>query len=199
MERIIVNRTTLAILGLFILALIPVGGSLYRIADVSLVAPTPDSVRFHDAPLPILLHATGAALFLVLGALQFRPRRGLWHRRAGKVAMVAGLVGALAGLWMTLTYPSEPANPPVLQVIRLTVGPLWALAIILAFVAIRQRDFARHRAWMMRAYAVGAGAGTAVLMIPLFGMVYGQAVAWTLNLIVAEYLVRRQNLKGARI
>ena len=37
-------------------------------------------------------------------------------------------------------------------------------SIVLAWAAIRQRDVARHRAWMVRAYALGQGAGTQVLI-----------------------------------
>ena len=35
-----------------------------------------------------------------------------------------------------------------------------AAAIVLGFTAIRRRDIAAHRAWMIRAYALGLGAGT---------------------------------------
>ena len=38
-----------------------------------------------------------------------------------------------------------------------------ALAIVLGLAAIRRRDIARHRAWMIRGYAIGLGAGTQAL------------------------------------
>ena len=37
-----------------------------------------------------------------------------------------------------------------------------AAALVLGFAAIRRRDLPAHRAWMIRAYAVGLAAGTAV-------------------------------------
>ena len=44
--------------------------------------------------------------------------------------------------------------------VRLLVGSAMAASIVLAFTAIRRRDIPTHRAWMIRAYALAAGAGT---------------------------------------
>ena len=73
--------------------------------------------------------------------------------------------------------------------------------ICLAVLAIRRRDLARHEAWMIRAYALAQGAGTqAVLMLPPT-LVLGEVthltrdvlmvLAWALNVVVAEWLIRR--------
>lgn len=35
--------------------------------------------------------------------------------------------------------------------------------IVLGIIAIRRRDLAAHRAWMVRGYALGIGAGTQAL------------------------------------
>ena len=41
-----------------------------------------------------------------------------------------------------------------------------AIAIVVAFLAIRRGDVRTHSAWMTRAYAIGLGAGTQVLHLP---------------------------------
>ena len=53
--------------------------------------------------------------------------------------VVAGLVVAGSGLWMTLFYPGAPGGD-LLWAIRLMVGSAIAASIVLAFTAIRRRD-----------------------------------------------------------
>jgi uncharacterized membrane protein len=40
-----------------------------------------------------------------------------------------------------------------------------ALSLCLGVAAIRRRDISRHRAWMLRAYALGLGTGTQVVTL----------------------------------
>ncbi|GAA3445696.1 membrane protein [Planomonospora venezuelensis] len=167
---------------------------------------TPENARFFAAPLPVVLHIVGVSLYSVLGAFQFaagfRRRRPGWHRAAGRVLVPAGLVAALSGLWMTLFYPLPAGDGDLLSAIRLVFGSAMALAIVLGLAAIRRRDVARHRAWMIRGYAIGLGAGTQVLThVPWF-LVLGtpgefpramlMAAGWVINLAVAEWVIRRR-------
>jgi hypothetical protein len=85
---------------------------------------------------------------------------------------------------------------------RLILGPLMALSIILAFIAIRRHDIEQHRAWMLRGYAIGIGAGTqAVVHIPYFILIgvpdqmmhtILMGAAWGINMAVAEWVIYRQ-------
>ena len=68
----------------------------------------------------------------------------------------------------------------------------------------RRRDVTRHRAWMIRAYALALGAGTQVFVLIAategFGgsvLAYdlGMGASWLLNLAVAEYMVRRRGIR----
>ncbi|MNY10226.1 hypothetical protein D3C86_1431890 [compost metagenome] len=71
------------------------------------------------------------------------------------------------------------------------------------YLAIRKRDIPRHRAWMMRGYALGMGAGTQVFThIPWFLLpaTHGElartvcmAAGWAINLAVAEWLIARHD------
>ena len=75
-------------------------------------------------------------------------------------------------------------------------------ALIWALVAIRHGNVARHRAWMIRAYAVGMGAATiSFIMLPIF-LITGKAVqgygadllfvaSWGINVAIAEWVIRR--------
>jgi hypothetical protein len=195
---------------LLLLAVVPVGSALFRLIDISLWPATADSLRFHAAPIVTALHAGGGALFLALGPLQLIPalRRRAWHRMAGRVVLVSGLVAALSGIVMTLTFPQEPSNGPLLQGLRLAFGAAWAGWLVLAYLAIRAGDVPLHRAQMARAMAVAFGGATSAPLLGLWLLAGGeftplanttiQGATWVLNLAIVELaLLRRPARKGA--
>ena len=81
----------------------------------------------------MIVHIVGAAIYALVGAFQFVPRfrrsHRTWHRRAGRVLIVAGLLVAGSALWMTLLYAAKPGTGDLLYVLRLVFGsalvPLW--------------------------------------------------------------------------
>jgi uncharacterized membrane protein YozB (DUF420 family) len=162
----------------------------------------PADHRFAGFPGALVAHIAGAAGFALVGAFQFVPRlrRRSWHRRAGRVVAGAGLVVAVSALWLTLFYDPQPGSGTLLFVFRLVLAPAMAACLVLGFVAIRRRDVAAHRAWMMRAYALGLGAGTQALTEGIGEGLFGHGVlvadlsrgaAWAINLGIAEWLIRR--------
>ncbi|WP_054814812.1 DUF2306 domain-containing protein [Nocardia arizonensis] len=190
-------------IGLVLLGAIPVLAGGIRVAELSGTAEvTADNARFFAAPAPILVHVIAASLFTVLGALQFAPRHGRWHRRVGRLLAPLGLAAALSGLWMTLTYPLPEHDSDLLNTFRLLFGSGMAVSILLGVSALRRRDFARHGAWMTRAYAIGMGAGTQALLLGFWEGATGatdalaravlSGAAWALNLAVAETVIRRR-------
>jgi uncharacterized membrane protein len=166
----------------------------------------PAEERFAGFPLPVALHILGAATYVLLGTLQFVPRfrrrHRTWHRRAGRVLTVAGLLVAASALWMTLLYAAKPGTGDLLYVLRLVFGCALAGCLILGFTAIRRRDIPAHRAWMIRAYAIGLAAGTQAFTEGIGQALLGtgelqgdlaKGAGWALNLAVAESVIRRPN------
>lgn len=193
--------------GLMALSVVPVVAGTFRLVQLAGgVQITPDNARFFAAPLPVVLHIVGATVFCVFGALQFAPgfrhRLPNWHRAAGRLLVPCGLVAALSGLWMTQFYPPVNHDGPILYAIRLLVGSAMLVFLCLGFAAIRRRDITHHRAWMMRGFALGLGAGTQVLThLPwfLFPSIQGEltralfmGAGWAINLAVAEWFISRQ-------
>jgi uncharacterized membrane protein len=192
-------------LWLILLMAIPVLFGILRLYWLATGAEiTPENFRFFDQPLPVVVHIIGAIIYSVVGAFQFsagiRKRFPSWHRSAGRVLFAAGLAAALSGLWMTFAYPLGDVQGPILFAIRLVVGAAMALWLVQGVLAAIDRRFGEHRAHMMRAYAIGLGAGTQVLVIAPYAIVLGQpdqvtydllmGFAWLLNLVIAEWVIR---------
>lgn len=170
----------------------------------------PADARFDTLPLALVGHIVGSGTYALVGTLQFLPRfrrrHPAWHRRAGRVLTATGLLVATSALWLTLFYPPKPGTGDLLYVSRLLVASAMAGGLVLGLAAIRRRDIAAHRAWMVRAYAIGLGAGAQVLTEGLGGAVFGTGVladdlakgaGWVINLAVAEWVIRAP-VRGSR-
>ncbi|GMV17865.1 MAG: DUF2306 domain-containing protein [Myxococcales bacterium] len=193
---------------LLALSLVPtVGGAARLISVASERVATPDDSRFLGAPVPVVVHILSATLFCWLGAFQFsrgfRLRWRGWHRRAGRWLALAGLLAGLSGLWMTAFYriPAD-LQGTLLHGVRLAVGALMIASIVLAVSSILRRNVARHEAFMIRAYALGQGAGTQALVLGPWMLIAGETggltrdllmtLAWGINVLVAEWVIRRR-------
>ncbi len=196
--------------GLLALAVIPVLGGVGRLVEVLGGAEIlPKDPRFAASPVPLVAHILAAVGYAVLGAFQFsarlRRRWPGWHRRTGRLLVVLGLIVAFSGLWMTLAYPRQDGTGEILWVVRLLASSATGLSLILGLVAIRSRDVVRHRAWMIRAYALALGAGTQAFTVGFGEAVFGSGVVrtdlmmaagWVINLAVAECIIRRAVARG---
>lgn len=193
--------------GLILLAIVPAIAGVARVASVaSGTNLSPDDARFHDAPVPVVLHMLSAVPFGLLGALQFsraiRRRWPAWHRGAGRVLLVCGVLAAVSGLWMTVTYPWPAGDGVALYTERLIVGGAMMATLSLSVVALWRRQYRVHGAWMMRSYAIGMGAGTQVLTHLPYLVVGGwpdestraalMGAGWGINVLVAEWVIARR-------
>lgn len=192
--------------GLLLLSFIPIAAGAFRLTQlVGGAAITPANARFFASPVPVMLHIVTVTIYAFVGAFQFVPslrrRWPAWHRAAGRVLIVSGLIAALSGLWMTLFYPWPAGDGVVLYTLRLLFGTAMVASILLGVAAIGQRNFVQHDHWMRRGYAIGLGAGTqALTQLPWF-VFFGKpdeltkallmGAGWVINLGVAERVIRK--------
>ncbi|HEV7755940.1 MAG TPA: DUF2306 domain-containing protein [Mycobacteriales bacterium] len=191
--------------GLVALSAIPLAAGALRLVQL---AGGPELIpadhRFTGFPAALILHIVGAAVFALVGAFQFVPRfrrsHRTWHRRAGRLVAGAGLAVAGSALWLTLFYQAQPGTGNLLYVLRLVFASAMAASLLLGVSAIRRRDIAAHRAWMIRAYAIGLAAGTQAFTGGIAGAIFGtgelrsdlaKGAGWVINLAVAEWAIRR--------
>lgn len=189
---------------LILFALLPIVTSSMRLFEIaSGPVLTADNARFLVMPLQIYLHAGGGILYLILGALQFsqplRIRFPIWHRWNGRMTVFAGLLAAISALWMTETFPEVPFNPHEVYGFRVLFGLGWLACLALGLDAAINRDIASHRAWMMRAYAIGLGGSTTAILLGSWLLIYGTpspkvfalgtGAAWVINLMVVQRIL----------
>ncbi len=161
---------------------------------------------FVARPWGIYPHAFFGGIAMILGPFQFH--RGLLrnrarHRKVGQAYVAACLIAGMAGLYMAIySYGG--------MITHLGFGGL-AVALLtttgLAFRAIKARDVATHREWMIRSYAMIFAAVMLRIEIPPlriatqgnFDVTY-RIVAWLCwvpNILVAELIVRQTRVTAA--
>lgn len=200
------TKSDLTLVGvLLFVSIVPALGGAARLASLAGdAAPTEESARFLAAPIPIALHVVGATLYALLGAFQFSPGfRRIWpgfHRAAGRVLVVAGVTCGVTGLWMTATFDIPNYwQGPLVYYVRWAVGVGMLASLAVAVHAVMRRDFVRHEAFMIRAYALGQGAATqAVIMLPWM-LITGHSagvtrdllltLSWLINVALAEVIL----------
>lgn len=189
------SRLSLKLL-LIVAMVIPVSAMLTRAVE-GLTAQTllPKS----EVPLWALgVHGGASVLFLALGALQilpgFRRHHRILHQQMGRAVFAIALIGAVSGIWITLAWPT--ISGPVLYWGRLAAGLFWLIALALAAVSIRRRDFVTHGRWMRRAYGLALTAGTLPFLLIPFIAIFGeghpvleewlQIFGWAVNIWLIE-------------
>jgi hypothetical protein len=152
-----------------------------------------------------LLHFTSAGAFVVIAPLQLwaglRRRRPQAHRMLGRVGVASGCMMALSGVTMAYASP----NRPVTEQIFMTAFFASYLAMLgLGARAAIVRDFAAHRAWMLRMTAVALTPITQRVIFPVFAMTLGVGglerfwqlfisaawIAWAINMVAVETWLR---------
>ncbi|GAA1778936.1 hypothetical protein GCM10009748_09520 [Agromyces lapidis] len=193
----------------------------YLTAPLRTLAETPSgglAGNYAEQPWPVQLafyaHIVAGGFALVVGPLQFwrglRTRHPRVHRWTGRGYFVAVGIAGVAGL---VIAPVNDAGLVGLFGFG-SLGVLWLVTGWLGYRAIRRRDVASHRAWMMRNFALTYAAVALRIWLPLlivaqlpfatgdfdFDAVFANAYAavpflcWVPNLVVAEWLIARRGL-----
>ena len=129
--------------------------------------------------------------------------QGLMEGRAFDFSLV-GLSSTLLGDGPTSYSPSQFF---LTMLGFVALATTWLATTGMAFIRIRQRRVSDHRAWMTRSYALTFAAVTVRLVsLPLEIVTRNPVVAitctfwsWVLNLVVAEWLLRRERIASVRV
>jgi hypothetical protein len=147
-------------------------------------------------------HAVIASLALLIGVWQFLPatRRGRYHRWAGRLYLVCVVPASIAGFIIALYTEMGPEAGVGFAILAV----LWLSTTLMAYARIRAKDYASHRVWMIRSYALACAAITLRIILPV-GQAAGASFhdsyviaawgSWIINLAIAEWIIRKTKLK----
>ncbi len=155
-------------------------------------------LRYLEHPIVTPLHMLSGILFISLAPLQFfkkiRSKNLGLHRQLGRALVICALISGVYGLIATVVLPAFGGLAS--EASGWFFGPIFLFAILRAFWCARNKLIAKHREWMIRAFALGLGVGTQrllliVLMISSgysFEESFGPALwlGFSLNLLIAE-------------
>jgi uncharacterized membrane protein len=165
-------------------------------------APVAELVASNAFRMPwLVVHAACAATALLIGPWQFlsklRVRRPSLHRWMGRTYVFACLIGGVTGFILALgasTGAVSTAGFGLLAIFWIySTGMAWRLAM--------RRDFAAHRRWMIRSFALTFAAVTLRLYLPIAGALpltmedAYRAISflcWVPNLLLAELWLRQR-------
>jgi uncharacterized membrane protein len=108
-----------------------------------------------------LAHILPAMLFMVLGPLQFirslRAKHPQLHRWSGRIFLAASTVVGITGL--TMAFGKTIGGVDEKAAITM-FGSFFLVALTKALWHALRREFAEHREWMLRGYAIGLAVAT---------------------------------------
>lgn len=188
-----------------ILTAIGVLVSIRRLAALSGAGKGLDEDFVRHARLTVT-HIVPGVVFLLTGPFQFvsslRSKRPALHRWMGRAFVAAGLIVGSTALIMS---PQMAIGGPLESAATTVFGAWFLIALIRAYTAIRRRQIARHRDWMIRAYSVGLAVTT---IRPIVGVFFATSrltgltprdffgiafwIGFTLHVIAAEVWIRRR-------
>jgi hypothetical protein len=210
MTRILRRPLSLALI-LFVATCIPIASAPLRMFQILTDQLPADAIKFTTVPWTLFFHSLGGLAFGLAGPLQFAGALkfsfGRLHRITGRIFVMAGLFLALSALRLLLELPHNSTWVLVSARGGAALGML--LAMTLALNAVWNHNFAKHRAWMIRTYALGMGpAAISLIMLPIF-LTRGKALegyladglfvlSWVLNLTIAEIIIRRIDTRSLK-
>jgi len=124
---------------------------------------------FADRRTLTFAHILPAVLFMMLGPLQFarglRAKYPRLHRWSGRVFLTASLVVGVTGL--ALAFGKTIGGGDERAAITL-FGSFFLIALSKGLWHAVRGEFAQHREWMIRAYAVALGVATTRPIVGMF-------------------------------
>jgi uncharacterized membrane protein len=161
--------------------------------------------RFADHPILTRVHVLFGALFMLFAPLQFssrlRARNIGLHRWSGRILLPLGIVSVVVSLYFGILIPYGGLG----EAIGIGLfGSLFIFSAVRAYVAVRRREIAQHREWMIRTFAIALAISTVRLLGGPFDLLLTPLglrpsavfvitiwTAWVLTVGAAELWIRR--------
>jgi hypothetical protein len=151
----------------------------------------------------LMMHIAGGSLALLLGPLQLwsglRRRYMTLHRWTGRLYLAGVAIGATGA-----TYMGFVTKYQAFGISLVAMAFAWASASAMAYVAIRKRQVAAHKEWVIRSYVVTYGFVTyrTLQQVHFLSGLKTEALAmnvwlsWVIPLLCAEMVLQWRRTMG---
>ncbi|MEE9314148.1 MAG: DUF2306 domain-containing protein [Rhizobiaceae bacterium] len=167
--------------------------------DLELSFP-PMQHQFENARLGFLLHISASPIALAIGAYQLLPnmrkRHLTLHRWLGRLYAIVIIVGGVSGFYIAFNIEST-----IGAIGFALLAVIWVFVTAQAVLKARAKQFADHRIWMIRSFALTFAAVTLRLQLATFQfgfeMPYEQVYpflawsCWIPNIIFAQWWISK--------
>lgn len=170
--------------------------------------------RYYEHYLATIGHLIPATLIVFTGPLQFirriRTSYRTLHRISGRIFIVCGFIGAATGFFIGAIYPFMGVKGAGFNESMATVviAGYTFVALSMAYLSARRRQFAVHREWVIRSFSIMLGIATERVMLgtlmatteigtaTLFGATFWMAAV--VHVLAAELWIRLTRTGSAR-
>ncbi len=148
-------------------------------------------------------HIILGGIALLIGWIQFhqkfRERNLNRHKQIGRVYVFSVLLSSLAGIYIGFFATGGIISS--LGFISLGIG--WFFTTVMSFLAIKNKELAKHKNLMLYSYALCFAAVTLRLWLPLLSFLFGDFLfaykitawlCWIPNVFVANLLVKNSTI-----
>lgn len=148
------------------------------------------------------MHIVLGGLALLIGWAQFIPKwraaKLSWHRRIGKLYVIAALLSALAGIYIAF----YATGGFIASLGFICLGIIWFYTTLRAFILIKNGRIDRHQRMMIYSYAACFAAVTLRIWLPLLTLLFHDFVkaylivawmCWVPNIVIAYFIVKQLN------
>jgi uncharacterized membrane protein len=146
------------------------------------------------------IHIVLGGLALLIGWTQFIPKWRVaklsWHRRIGKLYVIAVLLSAFAGIYIAF----YATGGFIASLGFISLGIFWFYTTLRAFLLIKNGRIDRHQRMMIYSYAACFAAVTLRIWLPLLTLLFHDFVkaylivawmCWVPNMMVAYLIVKQ--------
>jgi len=148
-------------------------------------------------------HILLGGLALLIGWIQFseklRNANLRRHRIIGKVYIGAAVISGVCGIYIGF----YATGGLITSMGFISLGIIWLLTTLKAYVAVRNKDISLHKAYMIYSYAACFAAVTLRIWLPILNIVFDNFVVayrivawlcWVPNIIFAFFWVKKKGL-----
>lgn len=170
---------------------------------------TPHWYDFRNSPVVRVAHMMPGLLWMVFAPLQFvariRRRAPRFHRWVGRMSLALTIILIPSGVVFAALHPFAGAFEEMAPICFYTL--IYLAAVAFGVRAARQRRFAVHREWMIRAFSIGIGISSVRIWFVLFMHTTGMHaqqffatafwLAFGVNLVIAEIWIQATRQRRA--